>query len=111
MKRGRVRPLTVLAGVCVGLWLLLAPGLASLLVSGELGGVVRYLVQGAAEGYGLHNLGHVVMAFAISWKYVWPDLAAAVLTMLFWAAGAAAAWGLRRAGRRPDENTTRGEIN
>ena len=111
MKRGRVRPLTVLAGVCVGLWLLLAPGLASLLVSGELSGVVRYLVQGAAEGYGLHNLGHVVMAFAISWKYVWPDLAAAVLTMLFWAAGAAAAWGLRRAGRRPDENTTRGEIN
>lgn len=111
MKRGRVRPLTVLAGVCVGLWLLLAPGLASLLASGELGGVVRYLVQGAAEGYGLHNLGHVVMAFAISWKYVWPDLAAAVLTMLFWAAGAAAAWGLRRAGRRPDENTTRGEIN
>ena len=111
MKRGRVRPLATLAGVCVGLWLLLAPGLASLLVSGELGGVVRYLVQGAAEGYGLHNLGHVVMAFAISWKYVWPDLAAAVLTMLFWAAGAAAAWGLRRAGRRPDENTTRGEIN
>ena len=111
MKRGRVRPLTVLAGVCVGLWLLLAPGLASLLASGELGGVVRYLVQGAAEGYGLHNLGHVVMAFAISWKYVWPDLAAAVLTMLFWAAGAAAAWGLRRAGRRPGGNTTRGEIN
>ena len=111
MKRGRVRPLAVLAGVCIGLWMLLAPGLASLLVSGELGGVVRYLVQGAAEGYGLHNLGHVVMAFAISWKYVWPDLAAAVLTMLFWAAGAAAAWGLRRAGRRPDENTTRGEIN
>ena len=109
MKRGRVRPLTVLAGVCVGLWLLLAPGLASLLASGELGGVVRYLVQGAAEGYGLHNLGHVVMAFAISWKYVWPDLAAAVLTMLFWAAGAAAAWGLRRAGRRPGGNTTRGE--
>lgn len=111
MKRGRVRPLATLAGACIGLWLLLAPGLASLLVSGELGGVVRYLVQGAAEGYGLHNLGHVVMAFAISWKYVWPDLAAAVLTMLFWAAGAAAAWGLRRAGRRPDENTTRGEIN
>ena len=111
MKRGRVRPLATLAGACIGLWLLLAPGLASLLVSGELGGVVRYLVRGAAEGYGLHNLGHVVMAFAISWKYVWPDLAAAVLTMLFWAAGAAAAWGLRRAGRRPDENTTRGEIN
>ena len=111
MKRGRVRPLATLAGACIGLWLLLAPGLASLLVSGELGGVVRYLVQGAAEGYGLHNLGHVVMAFAISWKYVWPDLAAAVLTMLFWAAGAAAAWGLRRAGRRPDGNTTRGEIN
>ena len=111
MKRGRVRPLAVLAGVCIGLWMLLAPGLASLLVSGELGGVVRYLVQGAAEGYGLHNLGHVVMAFAISWKYVWPDLAAAVLTMLFWAAGAAAAWGLRRAGRRPGGNTTRGEIN
>ena len=111
MKRGRVRPLATLAGACIGLWLLLAPGLAILLVSGELGGVVRYLVQGAAEGYGLHNLGHVVMAFAISWKYVWPDLAAAVLTMLFWAAGAAAAWGLRRAGRRPDENTTRGEIN
>ena len=111
MKCGRVRPLTVLAGVCVGLWLLLAPGLASLLVSGELGGVVRYLVQGAAEGYGLHNLGHVVMAFAISWKYVWPDLAAAVLTALFWAAGAAAAWGLRRTGGRPGENTTRGEID
>lgn len=109
MKRGRVRPLATLAGACIGLWLLLAPGLASLLVSGELGGVVRYLVQGAAEGYGLHNLGHVVMAFAISWKYVWPDLAAAVLTMLFWAAGAAAAWGLRRAGRRPGGNTTRGE--
>ena len=111
MKRGRVRPLTVLAGVCVGLWLLLAPGLASLLASRELGGTVRYLVQGAAEGYGLHNLGHVVMAFAISWKYVWPDLAAAVLTMLFWAAGAAAAWGLRRTGGRPGENTTRGEID
>ena len=111
MKRGRVRPLATLAGACIGLWLLLAPGLASLLVSGELGGVVRYLVQGAAEGYGLHNLGHVVMAFAISWKYVWPDLAAAVLTMLFWAAGAAAAWGLRRAGRRPGGNTTRGETN
>ena len=110
MKRGRVRPLATLAGACIGLWLLLAPGLASLLVSGELGGVVRYLVQGAAEGYGLHNLGHVVMAFAISWKYVWPDLAAAVLTMLFWAAGAAAAWGLRRSGRRPGGNTRREEI-
>ena len=111
MKRRRVRPLAVLAGVCIVLWMLLAPGLASLLVSGELGGTVRYLIQGAAEGYGLHNLGHVVMAAAICWRYAWLDPAAAVLTALFWAAGAAAAWGLRRAGRRPDENTTRGEIN
>ena len=110
MKRGRVRPLTALAGVCVGLWLLLAPGLASLLASRELGGTVRYLVQGAAEGYGLHNLGHMIMAAAICWKYAWMDPAAAVLTMLFWAAGAAAAWGLRRAGRRPGGNTRREEI-
>ena len=111
MKRRRVRPLAALAGACMVLWMLLAPGLASLLVSGELGGTVRYLIQGAAEGYGLHNLGHVVMAAAICWRYAWLDPAAAVLTALFWAAGAAAAWGLRRAGRRPDENTTRGEIN
>ena len=111
MKRRRVRPQAALAGACIVLWMLLAPGLASLLVSGELGGTVRYLVQGAAEGYGLHNLGHMVMAAAICWRYAWLDPAAAVLTMLFWAAGAAAAWGLRRAGRRPDENTTRGEIN
>ena len=80
MKRRRVRPLAALAGACMVLWMLLAPGLASLLVSGELGGVVRYLVQGAAEGYGLHNLGHVIMAAAICWKYVWLDPAAAVLT-------------------------------
>ena len=111
MRRRRVRPLAALAGACIVLWMLLAPGLASLLVSGELGGTVRYLIQGAAEGYGLHNLGHVVMAAAICWRYAWLDPAAAVLTALVWAAGAAAAWGLRRAGRRPDENTTRGEIN
>ena len=111
MKRGRVRPLATLAGACIGLWLLLAPGLASLLVSGELGGTVRYLIQGAAEGFGLHNLGHVVMAAAIGWRYAWLDPAAAVLTALFWVTGAAAAWGLRRAGRRPGGNTTRGEIN
>lgn len=109
MKRRRVRPLAALAGACMVLWMLLAPGLASLLASGELGGTVRYLVQGAAEGYGLHNLGHVVMAAAICWRYAWLDPAAAVLTALFWAAGAAAAWGLRRAGRRPGGNTTRGE--
>ena len=109
MKRRRVRPLAALAGACIVLWMLLAPGLASLLVSGEPGGTVRYLIQGAAEGYGLHNLGHVVIAAAICWRYAWLDLAAAVLTALFWAAGVAAAWGLRRAGRRPGGNTTRGE--
>lgn len=109
MKRRRARPLAALAGACMVLWMLLAPGLASLLVSGELGGTVRYLIQGAAEGYDLHNLGHVVMAAAICWRYAWLDPAAAVLTALFWAAGAAAAWGLRRAGRRPGGNTTRGE--
>ena len=109
MMRRRVRHGAALAGACMVLWMLLAPGLASLLVSGELGGTVRYLIQGAAEGYGLHNLGHVVMAAAICWRYAWLDPAAAVLTALFWAAGAAAAWGLRRAGRRPGGNTTRGE--
>ena len=109
MKRRRVRPLAVLAGVCIVLWMLLAPGLASLLVSGELDETVRYLLQGAAEGYGLHNLGHVVMALAICWKYAWLDLAAAVLTALLWAAGAAAAWGLRQAGSRPGGNMRRGE--
>ena len=111
MKRRAVRAAALPAGCCILLWTLLAPGLAGLLASGELGGMVRYVIQGAAEGCGLHNLGHAVMGTLLGWRYVWMNPGAAALTALFWALGTAAAWGLYRAGRRAGGAETEGEKN
>ena len=86
---GVLRVLVIVVLVCNLLCLLLVPGIAGLLAEGgpaalRLWTLGQYLAEGAADGYLVHNLGHVVMFFAMSWQWVWSNGAAAFITLFFW---------------------------
>ena len=85
-----LRILVLLVLACNILCLILVPGLAGLLSEGgpdRLREMGLYLAQGAAEGYGLHNLSHTVAGFLACWVFVWTDGAAALITVFLWLCG------------------------
>ena len=94
-KLARVlRVLVLLVLACNLVCLLLVPGIAGLLAQGGPGqlrlwtlGLGQYLSAGTAEGYGVHNVGHVLLFFAGSWKWVWSDASAAAITVFLWLCG------------------------
>lgn len=94
-KLARVlRVLVLLVLACNLVCLLLVPGIAGLLAQGGPGqlrlwtlGLGQYLSAGTAEGYGVHNVGHVLLFFAGSWKWVWSDASAAAVTLFLWLCG------------------------
>lgn len=94
-KLARVlRVLVLLVLACNLVCLLLVPGIAGLLAEGGPGqlrlwtlGLGQYLSAGTAEGYGVHNVGHVLLFFAGSWQWVWSDASAAAVTLFLWLCG------------------------
>ncbi len=89
-----LRVLVLLVLACNLVCLLLVPGIAGLLAQGGPGqlrlwtlGLGQYLSAGTAEGYGVHNAGHVLLFFAGSWKWVWSEASAAVITVFLWLCG------------------------
>ena len=94
-KLARVlRVLVLLVLACNLVCLLLVPGIAGLLAQGGPGqlrlwtlGLGQYLSAGTAEGYGVHNVGHVLLFFAGSWQWVWSDASAAAITVFLWLCG------------------------
>lgn len=94
-KLARVlRVLVLLVLACNLVCLLLVPGIAGLLAQGGPGqlrlwtlGLGQYLSAGTAEGYGVHNVGHVLLFFAGSWQWVWSDASAAAVTLFLWLCG------------------------
>lgn len=94
-KLARVlRVLVLLVLACNLVCLLLVPGIAGLLAQGGPGqlrlwtlGLGQYLSAGTAEGYGVHNVGHMLLFFAGSWQWVWSDASAAAVTLFLWLCG------------------------
>ena len=89
-----LRVLVLLVLACNLVCLLLVPGIAGLLAQGGPGqlrlwtlGLGQYLSAGTAEGYGVHNVGHVLLFFAGSWQWVWSDASAAAITLFLWLCG------------------------
>ena len=93
LARG-LRVLVLLVLACNLVCLLLVPGIAGLLAQGGPGqlrlwtlGLGQYLSAGTAEGYGVHNVGHMLLFFAGSWQWVWSDASAAAVTLFLWLCG------------------------